>query len=240
MILTTALLTTTLFLQHEEALTPDNITQPNNISQVLQPSDSSSQEQPLSTTSAQSKVQSIINNLASTILTPSTSTQTQTLSTSDIEVTHLKKSLDRPEATAKVPKVKAQTDNSADTNDSSSGSDDNSSANDNNNDNTTTPTTNVAGARTAAQKYAKSQLSDKQYTCLYKLWKRESGWRITAHNASGAYGIPQALPGRKMSSAGPNWRTNYKTQVDWGLGYISGRYGTPCGAWGHSQSTGWY
>ena len=73
-----------------------------------------------------------------------------------------------------------------------------------------------------------------------KLWNRESGWRTTAQNSSGAYGIPQALPGSKMASAGADWRTNAATQIKWGLGYISGRYGTPCGAWGHSQSTGWY
>lgn len=81
---------------------------------------------------------------------------------------------------------------------------------------------------------------DSQYTCLVKLWNRESGWRVHAHNGSGAYGIPQALPGSKMSSAGPNWQDNAATQIKWGLGYISNRYGNPCGAWGHSQSHGWY
>ncbi|MBD3941527.1 lytic transglycosylase domain-containing protein [Microbacterium sp. NEAU-LLC] len=83
--------------------------------------------------------------------------------------------------------------------------------------------------------------SDNEFACLVALWKKESGWRVNAYNAgSGAYGIPQALPGKKMASAGSDWETNPATQITWGLGYISGRYGTPCGAWGHSQSTGWY
>lgn len=79
-----------------------------------------------------------------------------------------------------------------------------------------------------------------QYGCLYDMWMRESGWRVTAANASGAYGIPQALPGYKMGSAGPNWQTNATTQIKWGLGYIKGRYGTPCGAWAFWQANGWY
>ncbi len=81
---------------------------------------------------------------------------------------------------------------------------------------------------------------DDQFACLVSLWDKESGWRVNAANPSGAYGIPQALPGSKMASAGADWQTNPATQIAWGLGYISGRYGTPCGAWGHSQSTGWY
>lgn len=80
-----------------------------------------------------------------------------------------------------------------------------------------------------------------QFACLVALWKKESGWRVNAYNrSSGAYGIPQSLPGRKMASAGDDWETNPATQITWGLGYISGRYGTPCGAWGHSQRVGWY
>ena len=80
-----------------------------------------------------------------------------------------------------------------------------------------------------------------EYDCLVSLWNRESGWNINAHNASsGAHGIPQALPGSKMASAGADWQTNPATQITWGLGYIQGRYSTPCGAWGHSQSSGWY
>ena len=80
-----------------------------------------------------------------------------------------------------------------------------------------------------------------QFGCLVSLWNRESGWNYQAYNrSSGAFGIPQALPGSKMGSAGADWQTNAATQVNWGLGYIAGRYGSPCGAWGHSQSTGWY
>lgn len=82
---------------------------------------------------------------------------------------------------------------------------------------------------------------DSEFACLVALWKKESGWRVNAYNkGSGAYGIPQALPGRKMASAGGDWETNPATQIKWGLGYIKGRYSTPCGAWGHSQSSGWY
>jgi hypothetical protein len=80
-----------------------------------------------------------------------------------------------------------------------------------------------------------------QYSCLVSLWKKESGWRVNAQNrSSGAYGIPQALPGSKMASAGADWATNPATQIAWGLGYITSRYSTPCGAWASSQSRGWY
>lgn len=80
-----------------------------------------------------------------------------------------------------------------------------------------------------------------QWGCLDSLWERESHWNPYAQNSSsGAYGIPQALPGSKMQSAGSDWRTNPATQIKWGLSYIQGRYGSPCGAWGHSQSHGWY
>ena len=80
-----------------------------------------------------------------------------------------------------------------------------------------------------------------QFGCLDSLWTRESQWSVSAHNASsGAHGIPQALPGSKMASAGPNWESDAVTQITWGLGYIQDRYGSPCGAWGHSESHGWY
>jgi len=83
--------------------------------------------------------------------------------------------------------------------------------------------------------------SDEQYSCLYNLWQRESGWRVNAKNpSSGAYGIPQALPGTKMATAGADWETNATTQITWGLNYIASRYGTPCGAWSHSESFNWY
>jgi hypothetical protein len=82
--------------------------------------------------------------------------------------------------------------------------------------------------------------STDQFGCLNDIWSRESGWRYNAENASGAYGIPQALPGSKMASAGPNWQTDPTTQIKWGLGYIKGRYGTPCDAWAAWQVQGWY
>jgi resuscitation-promoting factor RpfB len=80
-----------------------------------------------------------------------------------------------------------------------------------------------------------------QFACLDALWTKESGWRVDAENrSSGAYGIPQSLPGSKMASAGEDWRTNAATQITWGLGYIAGRYGAPCGAWEHSKARNWY
>lgn len=80
-----------------------------------------------------------------------------------------------------------------------------------------------------------------QFNCLVSLWNRESGWRVTAHNrSSGAHGIPQALPGNKMASAGSDWYNNPQTQIKWGLKYIKSRYGTPCNALSHSNTTGWY
>lgn len=84
-------------------------------------------------------------------------------------------------------------------------------------------------------------LDEQQYQCLHALWRKESGWNHFAQNrSSGAYGIPQALPGSKMASAGEDWATNPETQIRWGLGYIEARYGTPCEAWGHSQRKNWY
>ena len=80
-----------------------------------------------------------------------------------------------------------------------------------------------------------------QYSCLVKLWNRESNWRLTARNkSSGAYGIPQALPASKMASEGYDYLTNPQTQVRWGIKYIKGRYGSPCGALAHSDKLGWY
>lgn len=80
-----------------------------------------------------------------------------------------------------------------------------------------------------------------EYSCLVALWNRESRWNTYAENSSsGAYGIPQALPGSKMASAGDDWRTNPATQITWGIGYIAARYVTPCGAWEHSESHNWY
>ena len=80
-----------------------------------------------------------------------------------------------------------------------------------------------------------------QFVCLSTLWTRESHWRHLARNrSSGAYGIAQALPGRKMSKVGSDWRTNPVTQIKWGASYIEGRYGTPCKALNHSSTHGWY
>lgn len=104
-----------------------------------------------------------------------------------------------------------------------------------------TPVTPSGDAQVIAkQKVAARGWGDSEFSCLVSLWNRESGWRTTAANPSGAYGIPQALPGSKMAVAGADWRTNAATQIEWGLGYISGRYGTPCAALGHSDSAGWY
>ena len=82
--------------------------------------------------------------------------------------------------------------------------------------------------------------SSSQFACLDPLWAHESGWSVTAENPSGAYGIPQALPGSKMASAGADWQTNAATQIKWGLEYIKNTYGSPCAAWDHEQATGWY
>lgn len=107
------------------------------------------------------------------------------------------------------------------------------------------PAAGVPDAGTA-QAIARDLLSargfgDDQYSCLVSLWNKESHWNVAAHNVgSGAYGIPQALPGSKMASAGADWETNPATQITWGLGYITSRYQTPCGAWASSQERGWY
>ncbi len=80
-----------------------------------------------------------------------------------------------------------------------------------------------------------------QFSCLDSLWSKESQWRTTADNpTSSAYGIPQALPGKRMATVGPDWRTNPLTQITWGLRYIESAYGTPCAAWAHSRATNWY
>jgi hypothetical protein len=104
----------------------------------------------------------------------------------------------------------------------------------------------VPAATGSAQSVAKAMLgsfgwSSSQFSCLQPLWAGESGWRVTATNPStGAYGIPQAMPGSKMASAGSDWRTNAATQIRWGLTYIKSTYGSPCAAWSHAQADGWY
>jgi uncharacterized protein YabE (DUF348 family) len=103
------------------------------------------------------------------------------------------------------------------------------------------PTASAAEAQAIAQGMVAARgWDDSEFQCLVTLWSHESGWSVTASNPSGAYGIPQALPGSKMASAGADWQTSAATQITWGLGYISGRYVTPCSALAHWQSTGWY
>lgn len=102
------------------------------------------------------------------------------------------------------------------------------------------------GSPSTARSYARSRLGaygwgGGQYGCLLNLWNQESDWDTYAVNPSShAYGIPQSLPASKMASSGADWRTNYRTQVNWGLGYIRASYGSPCGAWSHEVSHNWY
>jgi hypothetical protein len=80
-----------------------------------------------------------------------------------------------------------------------------------------------------------------QFSCLDSLWVSESNWSHTATNPySGAYGIPQSLPAEKMATAGPDWRTNPATQIEWGLDYIAASYGSPCSAWSFKSANNWY
>jgi hypothetical protein len=98
-----------------------------------------------------------------------------------------------------------------------------------------------AAQRTAGRMLGHFGWGNRQWKPLKWLWNRESGWNKYASNPySGAYGIPQALPGSKMASAGNHWRTNATTQIRWGLRYIKSRYGRPRAAWNHSQAYGWY
>ncbi|TFC52938.1 hypothetical protein E3T26_14795 [Cryobacterium sp. TMT1-21] len=101
-----------------------------------------------------------------------------------------------------------------------------------------------AGAKATAQAMALSQYGwgSDQFSCLSQLWQKESEWKYDAVNSNGgATGIPQALPGSKMASAGTDWATNATTQIAWGLQYIkASSYGTPCAAWAHSQAVNWY
>ncbi|QBP30837.1 transglycosylase [Streptomyces phage EGole] len=91
------------------------------------------------------------------------------------------------------------------------------------------------------KEFAKEQVGSKQFSCLNNLWHHESKWNENAVNSSsGAYGIPQALPGSKMAKAGKDWKTNPFTQVKWGVDYIEDRYGSPCNAWAHFRDNNWY
>jgi len=103
------------------------------------------------------------------------------------------------------------------------------------------PVATAGSAQAIGKKMAAARgWGDDQYACLFQLWAHESGWRVNAANGSGAYGIPQALPGSKMGVYGADWQTNPATQIAWGLAYVAGHYGTPCGAWSNWQSNGWY
>ncbi|HEX2705139.1 MAG TPA: hypothetical protein VHM65_05215 [Candidatus Lustribacter sp.] len=94
----------------------------------------------------------------------------------------------------------------------------------------------IAHAKTDPQSAARAMLGDfgwnaRQMPCLVTLWHGESAWHWNADNrSSSAYGIPQALPGSKMASAGADWRTNPVTQIRWGMAYITRVYGSPCSA----------
>lgn len=84
-------------------------------------------------------------------------------------------------------------------------------------------------------------MSSTQYECLSAIISRESSWDVHATNpSSGAYGLGQALPGSKMASAGPDWRSNGVTQLKWVLRYMTNRYGSPCAAWEFWRSHSWY
>jgi len=108
------------------------------------------------------------------------------------------------------------------------------------------PTPAAPAASGSPQQIAEAMLgsfgwSASQFSCLDPLWAHESGWSVTAYNpGSGAYGIPQAVPGSRMASAGPDWQTDAATQITWGLEYIKSTYGSPCAAWDHELATGWY
>ncbi|KPG79269.1 hypothetical protein [Frigoribacterium sp. RIT-PI-h] len=106
----------------------------------------------------------------------------------------------------------------------------------------TAPPVGAVNDPAGAKAYAATKVGGgAEYTCLVQLWNKESGWRTNASNpSSGAYGIPQSLPGNKMASFGLDWQTNYRTQVDWGISYIQSSYGTMCSAWAHSVANNWY
>ncbi|MBD7995894.1 hypothetical protein H9639_11350 [Arthrobacter sp. Sa2CUA1] len=104
------------------------------------------------------------------------------------------------------------------------------------------PVNDPAGAKAyAATALAGHGWGAAEMTCLDTLWNKESEWLTSATNASsGAYGIPQALPGTKLATAGGDWQTNYKTQINWGLTYIESRYGSPCSALNFHYANNWY
>ncbi|MEU5216372.1 transglycosylase SLT domain-containing protein [Streptomyces sp. NPDC020807] len=101
----------------------------------------------------------------------------------------------------------------------------------------------TTGSASAAspQELARQIVPASQYASFSKIVAHESGWNHTATNSSsGAYGLVQALPASKMSSAGSDWKTNPATQIKWGLNYMNERYGSPNAAWAFWQANGWY
>ncbi|GGL77161.1 hypothetical protein GCM10010129_21080 [Streptomyces fumigatiscleroticus] len=101
----------------------------------------------------------------------------------------------------------------------------------------------VQGSYTTAQiqAMARQMVPSGQFQCFSNIVDHESSWNYQAVNASsGAYGLFQALPGSKMSSAGADWQTNPATQIKWGLSYMDSRYGSPCEAWAFWQANHWY
>ena len=101
----------------------------------------------------------------------------------------------------------------------------------------------VTDPREMAQQILKNKFDygSDQFSCFDWIIKHESGWNVHAQNASsGAYGLPQSLPGSKMASVAPDWRDNPATQIIWGAQYMKSRYGSPCGAQSHWQSAGNY
>lgn len=103
------------------------------------------------------------------------------------------------------------------------------------------PRSSTPVVNSSPKQYALSRLGATQYSCFNNIVIKESGWNYTATNpSSGAYGLVQALPGSKMASAGADWRTNPITQINWGISYMNGRYGSPCGAWNFWLNNHWY
>lgn len=72
---------------------------------------------------------------------------------------------------------------------------------------------------------AAAGISPSDYPYVDYIISHESGWRPLAANASGAYGLCQALPGGKMASAGADWATNPVTQLRWCSSYAAGKGG---------------
>jgi len=101
----------------------------------------------------------------------------------------------------------------------------------------------IVGAKKVAKTIMSSEFAwgDDQYSCLNRLWTKESHWNYKAHNyRSGAHGIAQALPAVKMEVISDDWRTNPVTQIRWGLRYIDLRYEDPCTAWAKFKRSRYY